>query len=700
MKIWNRCPSAVLKIAWLVSRDRRLPFAWMLLALGVFLVTRLLSHAGNAAVLGVPFYWLASHVEMVTAVTSIASASALPFFFPKLSRLLDAAFSTRLNERRFLAASEGNNHSFAILESVRDASGEVVDFRFAYINAVGAKLMFDTPEKIVGTLYTQRMPLQSARGTFALYKQVIETGVAQQADLHVPAGDLDATWLHIHVGKLDDAVAVTATDISKLKQAAEDLAAKNLLIQENERRLAEIQKLARLGDWEYTFSTDTFRWSAEVYEMFEVAPENPPLSTTEIARRIHPDDRERLLAVTLQVMDGEAPENLYARIHRASGGVRYLQGRAQRHLDASGKVERLTGTIIDVTEKIELHDAVRASDARFEVFMENSPALTFIKDREGRMLYMNRVCMDTWNFDHATAQGKFDTELWSPEIGAELRILDLMVLNTDTPDSLIEVMPIPGGKTISLLTHKFPLRIPGKETLIGGVSIDITEQKEAEALTLQALAERDILLKEVHHRVKNNLQVICSLLGMQAAVSSDPRTVAALRVSQDRVQSMAMIHELLYGAKSAGDIDFSEYAARLTSELFASYGMTSPRVRPRFNVVPMQLGADRAILCGLIMNELISNSLKYAFPFLEQGEIVISLAPDGMDFMRMAISDNGIGMPEGFVIESAHSLGLRVVQILVKQLDGTMTFTSHNGTQFEMTFPIGELHPHGPPLRP
>jgi len=610
----------------------------------------------------------------------------------------DAEASAGRTQRRLLAASESGSHSFCILDAVRDSSGEVVDFRFAYINAIGAQLMFDTADNLVGKLYSQRLPLSENRGTFAIYKQVVDTGQPLKADLHILTPDIDATWLQIHASKLEDGVAVTTTDVSELKQTAASLAAKNLVIEDNERRLAEIQKLARLGDWDYDFSADTFRWSSEVCRIFELPPDTQNLSVTEIAARIHPEDRERLLNVTLQILAGDMPESVYARILRPGGGVRYLQARAQCHVDDDGKIQRISGTVIDVTEKIELHDALRASDARFENFMENSPALTFIKDRDGNMIYMNRSCMEVWGLDPETSIGKNDAELWSPELAVQFRELDRMVIDNDMPDSLVEIIPLPGGGTCALLTSKFPLRIPGKETLIGGVSIDITVQKEAENRAIQALAERDVLLKEVHHRVKNNLQVICSLLGMQAAVTTDPRTVAALRVSQDRVQSMAMIHEMLYGAKMAKDLDFSEYAGKLMAELFSSYGIHPARVQAKVNVASIRLGADRAILCGLILNELISNCLKYAFPLLQEGEIVVALEHVDIDYLRMTISDNGIGMPDGFVIDTAHSLGLRVVQILVKQLDGTLSFSTNHGTTFELTFPAGDLQHADPQL--
>ena len=166
--------------------------------------------------------------------------------------------------------------------------------------------------------------------------------------------------------------------------------------------------------------------------------------------------------------------------------------------------------------------------------------------------------MKRWNLEPSEWLGKADAELCSPELAEAFRELDLKVLNSDTPGSAIDVAPLPDGRVCSLLSHKFAIQLPNGERLVAGTRIDISEQKEAEKRTLQALAEKESLLKEVHHRVKNNLQVICSLLNMQAGTLREGAALAALRDSHDRVLSMALIHELLYGSSSMKDFDFSE----------------------------------------------------------------------------------------------------------------------------------------------
>jgi two-component sensor histidine kinase/HPt (histidine-containing phosphotransfer) domain-containing protein len=214
-----------------------------------------------------------------------------------------------------------------------------------------------------------------------------------------------------------------------------------------------------------------------------------------------------------------------------------------------------------------------------------------------------------------------------------------------------------------------------------------TEKEALNKKILQALADKEVLLKEVHHRVKNNLQVICSMLGMQALALQDAAAVSALNDSQSRVRSMAIIHELLYGSDTLSDLDFFEYAGQLLREMALTYGVNSSRVRLRANTTPQRIDLNRAIPCGLILNELISNAFKYAFPEGREGEVEVSLLPCESG-LRLTVEDNGIGLPEGFEIGETRSLGLRIVQILVKQLGGQLRIVSDHGTRFEITFPV------------
>jgi two-component sensor histidine kinase len=210
-------------------------------------------------------------------------------------------------------------------------------------------------------------------------------------------------------------------------------------------------------------------------------------------------------------------------------------------------------------------------------------------------------------------------------------------------------------------------------------------QKEADRKLKASLREKELLLQEVHHRVKNNLQIISSLLNMQSNAVDDPLLVSALQESQKRIQAMSMIHEMLYACNSLNDIDFAEYTRLLAVEVSSSQGVDPARIRLAFELEPIHLELDRAIPCGLILNELLSNALKHAFPKGRSGEIRVSLQQQGLS-IRLAIEDTGVGLPEGRSPGETKSFGLRIVHILTEQLGGTLDITSNQGSHFVLKF--------------
>ena len=220
--------------------------------------------------------------------------------------------------------------------------------------------------------------------------------------------------------------------------------------------------------------------------------------------------------------------------------------------------------------------------------------------------------------------------------------------------------------------------------------IDITERQRAQQRLEDALREKTVLLNEVHHRVKNNLQVITSLLNLQADHAADPRLRAMLAESCGRVKAMALTHQLLYERKDFSRLDLGEYLERLMRSIRATYRGTGERIKLRLMLpaksVPLDL--ERTIPCGLLLNELVTNSYKHAFPGERCGEILIELSEDGDGLVRFSIADDGIGLPPESELASHASLGLQLVPLLVEQLHGTLEIMRENGTQFCVCFPI------------
>jgi len=216
---------------------------------------------------------------------------------------------------------------------------------------------------------------------------------------------------------------------------------------------------------------------------------------------------------------------------------------------------------------------------------------------------------------------------------------------------------------------------------------DVTDRVVAEEKIRTSLREKEALLKEIHHRVKNNLQVVSSLLGLQSRVVTDEQTRKMFQESQNRIHSMALLHESLYQSSNLSKIDFPVYIRQLAAHLFHSYGVGPERIHLRTDLDKLYLNLDAAVPCGLIINELISNSLKYAFPDGRTGEIRVELHEYSDQMARLIVADDGVGLSSDIDWETARTLGLRLVRTLAEQLGARIELKTNAGTEVQLTFP-------------
>jgi PAS domain S-box-containing protein len=230
------------------------------------------------------------------------------------------------------------------------------------------------------------------------------------------------------------------------------------------------------------------------------------------------------------------------------------------------------------------------------------------------------------------------------------------------------------------------LQPDGKPYQYVAIRTDITANKLAEERIRASLREKEVMLKEIHHRVKNNLQVVSSLLRLQAHSLKTPDALAAFEESGTRVQSMALVHEKLYQSSSLSELDFAAYAQSLTDSLLRSFGTDGSVIRLRHDMDKVHLDINQAIPCALILNELVSNALKYAFPDGRSGEIWLRLRSDAERRITMTVGDNGVGLPADLNLNKAGSLGLQLVGTLVHQLRGQLEVSRAQGTEYTVTF--------------
>mgnify|MGYP000084712765 FL=1 len=358
---------------------------------------------------------------------------------------------------------------------------------------------------------------------------------------------------------------------------------------------------------------------------------------------------------------------------------------------ADGRVREVFGVGHEITEQKLAERTVRDQAARLTAIFENSAnMMVWTLDREFRITSLN----DHFRESSAEAFG------YTPRVGdaflehmlervapAERRSIrtHYEAAMKGKPRQFEVEMHDTDGRTRWVENFLNPIRVDGHVSEISCLAYGITDKKEAERQLIERLRENEVLLKEVHHRVKNNLQIISSILNLQTAyVGHDPRMLDLIRESQDRIRSMSFIHESLYQNKTFSSVDLSTYIDRLARNLVLSYSL-SGKVELRTNLERVELVLDQAIPCGLILNELISNALKHGYPDGEAGVITIALScRDGR--VTVEVADDGIGLPQGFDAERDANLGLQLVATLSEQLDARLERHSGPGVRYFLTF--------------
>lgn len=324
--------------------------------------------------------------------------------------------------------------------------------------------------------------------------------------------------------------------------------------------------------------------------------------------------------------------------------------------------------------------------------LDSMAEMLFVVDESNRIDHVNRAAVERLGFSPSDLQGRFlddlligDAPLPSPD--------DTVFRRTGSVTQIERRIQTEQGDDLPVLVSRSILRgSPANSPNIVCVAQDISARKRAEEQLRNSLQEKEVLLREIHHRVKNNLQVIASLLHVQSKKVEDEHAKRLFAESQDRIRSMAFIHERLYQSEDLSQVNFSAYLDRLTEHLYRSHGVALRDVTCQLESEDAILAVDRAIPAGLIVNELVSNALEHAFPDDHGGRITVAFTTDD-DTGCLRIADNGVGLDEPDVLDREKTLGLRLVRGLVRQLRGDMTINSDHGLTFTITFPLTDEEP-------
>jgi PAS domain S-box-containing protein len=347
----------------------------------------------------------------------------------------------------------------------------------------------------------------------------------------------------------------------------------------------------------------------------------------------------------------------------------------------------LAHQVAQAMENSELFVQVNRLQEQYRVVTEALNDAVFTLDAEARFTFGNPAGERLTGYRLDELLGRSFVDLVAPENQPELadRFRRALAGEAISPHVWAELVRKDGSR-VAIELSMANLVLDGHIVGRVGVARDITDRQHAEEQIRASLQEKEVLLKEIHHRVKNNLQIISSLLNLQSKYINDPSALQMFIDSQNRVKSMALIHEILFRSRDITRIDFAEYIKTISVQIFRSYGAYSKSIGLEVHVNDIMLDVDTAIPCGLIVTELVSNSLKHAFVDGREGLIKVGLFYSDSCTLTLIVQDDGIGLPNYIDLKNADSLGLKLVSALVNQLSGKIDVDSTSGTTFMITF--------------
>ncbi len=343
----------------------------------------------------------------------------------------------------------------------------------------------------------------------------------------------------------------------------------------------------------------------------------------------------------------------------------------------------------EIAERKRAERELHEKEERYHALFELSPSGILLEDSEGNVIDANPAFCESLGYAKEEIIGKKVHMFTHPDVLHEVdqHIDDLL---SGKILKYAEKSIKKDGTTCYMNLNEKKVTLPDGRDGIICVTEDFTERTKMEEKIKVSLREKEILLKEIHHRVKNNLQTISSLLSLQSQYIKDEQAQEVFKNSQERIRAMALIHEKLYESRDLSKIDFQEYIQNLVLYLFDSYSLESEKVRLKMQVEDVALNIETAIPLGLIINELVSNSFKYAFPGNRKGELHVNLGKgedEEYDYdYTLIVKDNGIGFPEGLDFQNSDTLGMLLVNTLVTQLHGIIELNRKDGTRFTIKF--------------
>ncbi|MFC1836346.1 PAS domain S-box protein, partial [Thermodesulfobacteriota bacterium] len=395
------------------------------------------------------------------------------------------------------------------------------------------------------------------------------------------------------------------------------------------------------------------------------------------------------------VMDNNTPEyGVTALVTRSDGSTGWVETDRMPLRDREGKVVGALGTYQDITARKEAEEALKESEERYRALTENSLTGVYMM-QDGEALYLNDRCAEIVGYSREEILGKhFSGAIHPEDLEMAEKIAAARMAGEPAPSQYEVRIVTKSGETRWVENMVTTIRYRGRLTTVGNMA-DITDRKRMEEQLRASLKEKEVLMREIHHRVKNNLQIVSGLLTLQSDYIQDENLLHLMKEAEARINTMARVHETLYESPNLAEIKIQAYITAMLHDLIAFYESSAARISLITDIEDLSFDVDTTIPCGLILNELVTNAMKYAFPDVGEGEVRVTLKAIDGQRCELVVSDNGIGIPETFDVEAAQTLGLRLVNAFVKKLDGEMEVDGTAGAEFKIKFKVTPPDPAG-----
>ena len=461
-------------------------------------------------------------------------------------------------------------------------------------------------------------------------------------------------------------------DVTKQKKIEKDLI-------ENRTKLLESQRISKIGNYELDIQSQKFNSSHEIDLIMGLSEDDKDLSVTE--RMLHPDDYPEFVKNLEECIKSKKDFfQIYRIYHLKTGKLKWISGRGKMVLDDKGNVVKMIGTVQDITEQRIAEDKIKRLSDRILLSTEIAKLGVWEYDAELDEVFWEDQMFTI--FPDATSPYRL-SELRNIIVSEDQSFLDDKVEEIKKGTNFIEtqVMVRIGGETRYLRSFTRMLRLENNR-LRGmiGVVYDITEDKKLQTELEQSLDEKNILIREVHHRVKNNMQLISSIMALKAYDLDDDRSKVIFEEINTRIKAMSVIYDRLHKFYNVSEIDIKEFLTQVTKELGILLGMKS--IQLNIDIIEEVMSIDQALILGLIVSEMVSNAIKHSFGQLDEGEITVVLGRSGKAGLFLSITNNGKKISED-VLTGQPGIGISMIKTFVKQLKGELSLEKGNGFRVE-----------------